>query len=130
MDDSTFSSSSSTTNTERPLANFHSSVWGDYFLSYTPQLTEISSQEKVEFEELKEKARQMLVETPDNSTQKLELIDIIQRLGVAYHFENEIQTSIKNIFDASQQSKNEDDNLCVVALRFRLTRQQRHYMSS
>nr|XP_016447265.1 PREDICTED: uncharacterized protein LOC107772284 [Nicotiana tabacum] len=26
-------------NTERPLANFHSSVWEDYFLSYTPQLT-------------------------------------------------------------------------------------------
>ncbi|KAL3360084.1 hypothetical protein AABB24_016537 [Solanum stoloniferum] len=23
----------------RPLANYHSSVWGDYFLSYTPQLT-------------------------------------------------------------------------------------------
>nr|XP_009794478.1 PREDICTED: germacrene C synthase-like [Nicotiana sylvestris] len=130
MDDNTFSSSISTTNIERPLANFHSSVWGDYFLSYTPQLTEISSQEKVEFEELKEKVRQMLVETPDNKTQKLELIDTIQRLGVAYHFENEIQTSIKNIFDASQQSENKDDNLYVVALRFRLMRQQRHYMSS
>ncbi|KAG5588845.1 hypothetical protein H5410_049279 [Solanum commersonii] len=23
----------------RPLANYHSSVWGDYFLFYTPQLT-------------------------------------------------------------------------------------------
>ncbi|XP_019265606.1 PREDICTED: germacrene C synthase-like isoform X2 [Nicotiana attenuata] len=130
MDDNTSSSSSSTINIERPLANFHSSVWGDYFLSYTPQLTEISSQEKVELERLKEKVRQMLVETPDNSIQKLELIDTIQRLGVAYHFKNEIQTSINNIFDASQQSKNEDDNLYVVALRFRLLRQQRYYMSS
>nr|XP_009785132.1 PREDICTED: germacrene C synthase-like [Nicotiana sylvestris] len=72
----------------------------------------------------------MLVETPDNSIQKLELIDTIQRLGVSYHFKNEIQTSIKNIFDASQQSENEDDNLYVVALRFRLLRQQRHFMSS
>nr|XP_016437571.1 PREDICTED: (E,E)-germacrene B synthase-like [Nicotiana tabacum] len=130
MDDNTSSISCSTTNNERPLANFHSSVWGDYFLSYTPQLTEISSQERVELEELKEKVRQMLIKTPDNSIQKLELIDTIQRLGVAYHFKNEIQTSIKNIFDASQQSENKDDNLCVVALRFRLMRQQRHYMSS
>ncbi|KAG5588626.1 hypothetical protein H5410_049060 [Solanum commersonii] len=89
----------------RPLANYHSSVWGDYFLSYTPQLIEIGSQEKHELEELKEKVRQMLVETPDNSTQKLVLIDTIQRLGVAYHFENEIKTSIQNIFDDSNKIK-------------------------
>uniref|UniRef100_M1BUD1 Caryophyllene/alpha-humulene synthase n=1 Tax=Solanum tuberosum TaxID=4113 RepID=M1BUD1_SOLTU len=115
----------------RPLANYHSSVWGDYFLSYTPQLTEISSQEKLELEELKEKVRQMLVETPDKSIQKLVLIDTIQRLGVAYHFDNEIKTSIQNIFDEFEQNKNEDENnLYVVALRFRLVRGQRHYMSS
>jgi len=91
----------------------------------------ISTQEKIEFEELKEKVKKMLVETPDNTTQKLVLIDTIQRLGVAYHFKNEIKTSIQNIFDESKQSKNEDDDdLYVVALRFRLVRQQRHYMSS
>ncbi|KAF3682052.1 putative pentatricopeptide repeat-containing protein, mitochondrial-like [Capsicum annuum] len=119
------------TTIERPVANFHKSVWGEYFLSYTPELTEISSQEKVEVEELKEKVRQMLVETPDNSTQKLFLIDAIERLGVGYHFENEIKTSIQNIFDEHKQNKNEDDdNFYVVALRFRLVRQQRHYTSS
>lgn len=32
MDDSSIT-------TKRPLANFHSSVWGNFFLSYTPQLT-------------------------------------------------------------------------------------------
>ncbi|XP_009630234.1 sesquiterpene synthase 14-like isoform X2 [Nicotiana tomentosiformis] len=35
-----------------------------------------------------------------------------------------------NIFDASQQSENEDDNLYVVALSFRQLREQRNYMSS
>ncbi|PHU21141.1 Germacrene C synthase [Capsicum chinense] len=90
---------------------------------------EISTQEKLELEELKEKVRKMLVETPDNSTQKLVLIDAIQRLGVAYHFKNEIKTSIQNIFDESEES-NKDDDLYVVALRFRLVRQQRHYLSS
>jgi len=68
----------------------------------------------------------MLVESPNNSTQKLVLIDTIQRLGVAYHFKNDIETSIQNIFE---ESKNDDD-LYVVALQFRLVRQQRHYMSS
>ncbi|XP_060214597.1 sesquiterpene synthase 12-like isoform X2 [Lycium barbarum] len=75
----------------------------------------------------------MLVETPDNSAQKLVLIETIQRLGVAYHFNNEIQTSIQNIFDTTSQLESEnniDDNLYVVSLRFRLLRQQGHYMSS
>ncbi|PHT28845.1 (E,E)-germacrene B synthase [Capsicum baccatum] len=133
----------SSISTKRPLANFHPTVWGNYFLSYTPQLTvrssfdkfsqsqsqEISTQEKLELEELKEKVRKMLVETPDNSTQKTCLDRRNQRLGVAYHFKNEIKTSIQNIFDESEESNNDDD-LYVVALRFRLVRQQRHYMSS
>ncbi|PHT45424.1 (-)-germacrene D synthase [Capsicum baccatum] len=114
----------------RHLASFQSTIWGDHFLSYTSQLTEIVTQEKLELEELKEKVRKILVETPDNSTEKLILIDIIQRLGVAYHFDNEIETSIQNIFDASQLQSENDENLFIVALRFRLVRQQGHYMSS
>ncbi|XP_049373063.1 sesquiterpene synthase 12-like [Solanum verrucosum] len=116
----------------RHLANFESTVWGSHFLSYTPQLTEISSQEKLEVEDLKEKVMKMLVETPDNSAQKLVLIDTMQRLGVSYHFDNEIEKSIQNIFDMtmSQLQSENDDNLYIVSLRFRLVRQQGHYMSS
>ncbi|XP_049373069.1 sesquiterpene synthase 9-like [Solanum verrucosum] len=108
----------------RPLANFHPTVWGYHFLSYTP---EISNQENVEVDEYKETIRKMLVEATEGSEQKLVLIDAMQRLGMAYHFDNEIETSIQNIFYASQQN---DDNLHVVSLRFRLVRQQGHYMSS
>ncbi|XP_049411252.1 (E,E)-germacrene B synthase [Solanum stenotomum] len=108
----------------RPLANYHPTVWGYHFLSYTPEIT---NQEKVEVDEYKETTRKMLVEAPEGSEQKLVLIDTMQRLGVAYHFDNEIETSIQNIFDASQQN---DDNLYVVSLRFRLVRQQGHYISS
>ncbi|KAM3378381.1 sesquiterpene synthase 12-like [Capsicum galapagoense] len=117
-------------NNSRPLANYHPSVWGYYFLSYTPQLTEITTQEKHELDELKEITRKMLVETPDNSTKKLVLIDALQRLGVAYHFPTEIETSLQNIFDVSQllSENNVDDNLYIVSLRFRLVRQQGHYM--
>nr|UYW66145.1 (E)-caryophyllene synthase [Solanum elaeagnifolium] len=118
-------------NKSRPLANFHSTVWGYHFLSYTPQLTEITNQEEAEVEEFKERIRKMLVEsTPEDSEQKLVLIDTIQRLGVAYHFHDEIETYIQNIFDESQFQKEKDDNLHVVSLRFRLVRQQGHYISS
>nr|QBM78972.1 beta-cadinene synthase [Petunia x hybrida] len=114
----------------RPLANFHPTVWGHHFLSYTSQLTEVTIQEKLEHEELKDTIRKLLMETADDTIPKLVLIDTIQRLGVGYHFDNEIETSIQNILDASQQSDNINDNLYVVALRFRLVRQQGHYISS
>jgi len=91
------------------------------------RMQEITNQEKVEVDEYKETIRKMLVEAPEGSQQKLVLIDAIQRLGVAYHFDNEIETSIQNIFYASQQN---DDNLHVVSLCFRLVRQQGYYMSS
>ncbi|XP_069155349.1 sesquiterpene synthase 9-like [Solanum lycopersicum] len=122
--------SSSSTNKSRPLANFHPTVWGYHFLSYTPQFTEITNQEKVEVNEYKERIRKMLVKAPEGSLQKLVLIDAMQRLGVAYHFDNEIETSIQNIFDASSKQNDNDNNLYVVSLRFRLVRQQGHYMSS
>ncbi|WMV34116.1 hypothetical protein MTR67_027501 [Solanum verrucosum] len=117
-------------NSSRHLANFHSNVWGYNFLPYTSQLTEITTQEKLEVDEYKEKVMNMLMEIHDNSTQKLVLIDTIQRLGVSYHFHNEIETSIQNIFDASSQHSENNDNLHVVSLRFRLVRQQGHYISS
>ncbi|WMV34445.1 hypothetical protein MTR67_027830 [Solanum verrucosum] len=117
-------------NSSRHLANFHSNVWGYNFLSYTSQLTEITTQEKLEVDEYKEKVMNMLMEIHDNNTQKLVLIDTIQRLGVSYHFHNEIETSIQNIFDASSQHSENNDNLHVVSLRFRLVRQQGHYISS
>ncbi|KAK4718679.1 hypothetical protein R3W88_017017 [Solanum pinnatisectum] len=71
-------------------------------------------------EDLKEKVMKMLVETPDNSAQKLVLIYTMQRLGVSYHFDNEIEKSIQNIFDTtmSQLQSENDDNLYVVSLRF------------
>ncbi|KAG5601159.1 hypothetical protein H5410_032529 [Solanum commersonii] len=109
-----YSSSSSS----RPLANFPSTFWGYHFLSYS---------KKLEGDKLKEMMRKMLVETPENSPQKLVLIDTMQRLGVAYHFHNEIEASIQNIFDAQNYDNND---LYVVSLRFRLVRQQGHYMSS
>nr|AAL25826.1 cyclase [Nicotiana tabacum] len=115
----------------RHLADFHSTIWGDHFLSYNSEITEITTQEKNEHEMLKEIVRKMLVETPDNSTQKLVLIDTIQRLGLAYHFNDEIENSIQNIFNLSQNSENDNEhNLYVAALRFRLARQQGYYMSS
>ena len=63
----------------------------------------------------------------DDSAQKLLLIDAIQRLGVAYHFESEIDEVLKHMFDGSVVSAEED--VYTASLRFRLLRQQGYHVS-
>ncbi|KAL3508561.1 hypothetical protein ACH5RR_027962 [Cinchona calisaya] len=99
-------------------------------ISSTQFMKENFSQEERKLEELKEEVRKMLIATPDKSKKKLDLIDTIQRLGVSYHFENEIEASLQFMYNAYHELCDEDGNdLYVVALRFRLLRQQGHYVS-
>ncbi|KAF2290698.1 hypothetical protein GH714_015060 [Hevea brasiliensis] len=58
--------------------------------------------------------------TDHKSSEKLKLLDAIQRLGISYHFEGEIEEALKQIY----QDFKDDGNLGTVALRFRLLRQQ------
>ncbi|KAH6814579.1 hypothetical protein C2S51_023597 [Perilla frutescens var. frutescens] len=105
----------------RRSITYHPSVWGDHFLAYTSDVTEITAAEKEQLEIQKGNVKKLLAQTPDDSTLKLELIDAIQRLGVAYHFEQEIDDSLRHIHQI--QSSKVDDDVGVVALRFRLLRQ-------
>ncbi|XP_057792632.1 bicyclo-germacrene synthase-like [Salvia miltiorrhiza] len=112
----------------RKSAKFHPSIWGDYFLRYDSDKTKITDAEQEELAKQKEKVRNLLAQTPNDSTYKMELIDAIQRLGVEYHFQKEIEESLQNIHE---NSKDKDDlNLSSVALRFRLLRQQGYNVPS
>ncbi|KAH6778459.1 hypothetical protein C2S52_005990 [Perilla frutescens var. hirtella] len=117
-----FISTNDVVSKDRQSVTYHPSVWGDYFLAYTSDLTEISVAEKQEHERQKEEIRNLLQQTRDDSTLKLEIIDSIQRLGVGYHFEKEIHNSLRYIYE--YYSTKDNDDLRVVALRFRLLRQQ------
>ncbi|KAL0362765.1 UNVERIFIED_CONTAM: Germacrene-D synthase [Sesamum calycinum] len=114
-------------NDARRSVKYHPSVWGDYFLAYDS--TEVSTAEKEELQRQKEMVRKLLAGTPDDSPHKLELIDAIQRLGVNYHFEEEIDKSLRCMHDTYLERSKEDNDLRVVALRFRLLRQQGHRVS-
>ncbi|PHT43174.1 hypothetical protein CQW23_17199 [Capsicum baccatum] len=89
--------------------------------------------EEKEHEDLKKEVRNILVISPSKSLQKLDLINTIQLLGVAYHFEHEIEESWSNIYNCYEEWIVEYGNksdLHAVALSFRLLRQQGYYVSS
>ncbi|KAJ4969146.1 hypothetical protein NE237_015847 [Protea cynaroides] len=105
----------------RKSANFHPSIWGDHFIKSVPSDMKYDGcLEQVE--KLKEEVRSMLVGDVNESSKKLTLIDSVQRLGVAYHFEQEIEKALEKIHDAPDGF--DDNDLYTMALRFRLLRQQ------
>ena len=61
-----------------------------------------------------------------NLLEKLELIDAIQRLGVSYHFEGEIDEVLQQIHKHHYTCdvQESDGALYTIALHFRLLRQQ------
>ncbi|KGN56187.1 hypothetical protein Csa_010016 [Cucumis sativus] len=116
----------------RRSAQFQASVWGDYFLSYHSLPPEKGNKvmEK-QTEELKEEIKMELVSTTKDEPEKLRLIDLIQRLGVCYHFENEINNILQQLHHITITSeKNGDDNPYNMTLCFRLLRQQGYNVSS
>ncbi len=87
---------------------------------------------KQQVQELKEEVKRMLTSPVDNKpSQKLNLIDVIQRLGVSYHFENEIEENLQQLHASlhDRDDQKNDDDLYNVALQFRLFRQQGYYIS-
>ncbi|PWA97886.1 terpenoid cyclases/protein prenyltransferase alpha-alpha toroid [Artemisia annua] len=104
----------------RNTVNFYRSIWGDQFLTFD--------------KELKEKVRKELVITDlielAQHVKLLELIDAVQRLGVAYHFEEEIEECLKYIYVQYGDQWISNNDLQSTSLWFRLLRQQGFDISS
>lgn len=67
-------------------------------------------------DELKMEVKIML---SDRNMNQLEIIDNLQRLGLSYHFEDEICNILNNLCDKNRKR----DHLYAKALEFRLLRQ-------
>lgn len=80
---------------------------------------------KEEIELLKEEVKTMLTATSCKTEEKLKLIDAVERLGISYHFEDDIEAQLHELFNV--QAKIEEDpsfhDLSTSALHFRLLRQ-------
>lgn len=71
-------------------------------------------------------ARKMLAGTHDDLLSEIKLIDALQRLGISYHFQEEIDSSLEKL--NAVEFKNESFH--EISLQFRLLRQERRFISS
>ncbi|KAF4368355.1 hypothetical protein F8388_019072 [Cannabis sativa] len=121
---------------KRPnLAEFTPSIWGDYFMSCASnddhsslkETMENNKESYVKIIELKEQVKNKLLHglhPLENPLETLEYIDDIQRLGLSYYFENEIEQVLKQFHNNNNLHHDFGDNLYADALRFRLLREQ------
>ncbi|KAB1215300.1 (-)-germacrene D synthase [Morella rubra] len=116
----------------RPLQNYRPSIWGDRFLSNPMTKPMENDGNLVQHQRLKEEVQRMLRAPVRKPLEKLELIDAIQRLGVSYHFEREIDDLLGGIheYHSSKKHVEIDEDLYTVALCFRLLRQHGYNISS
>ncbi|XP_020207165.1 probable terpene synthase 2 [Cajanus cajan] len=115
----------------RPIAEFPPSVWGDYFLSYASSSEELDQDIETQIKMLKEEVSKILVSKTEEPLAKIDLIDSICRLGVNYHFGNEIDEVLQQIHKNYVVNGEiiVQSNLCSLALLFRILRQHGFYVS-
>ncbi|CAN1169657.1 Probable terpene synthase 3 [Linum perenne] len=113
----------------RRTADFHPTVWGDFFVTHVFNTHEqMVDGWKQEIEELKQDVKAML-ETPTGKlSEKLEMIDVVERLGIGYHFEHEIKEQLRRVYDDG--NVDETGDLSTVAIQFRLLRQHGYNVTS
>ncbi|KAL0442351.1 UNVERIFIED_CONTAM: Bifunctional sesquiterpene synthase 1 [Sesamum latifolium] len=111
----------------RPLANYHPNLWGNRFLLHIPRPTAVCEEQLVE--ELKVEMKRELTEASNDYMRQLQMVDAIQRLGIAYHFKEEIDQALQNLFETFHDYCKENHDLYSTALSFRLLRQHGYRVS-
>ncbi|XP_065851286.1 terpene synthase 5-like [Euphorbia lathyris] len=111
------------------LKNLPRSVWGQTFASLAPHDSELESHMK-EVEVMKVKVKNMLFKSREELTTNIQFINLLCRLGVSYHFEDEIDEQLNGIFTMLPKLLEDNDyDLGTLANLFRVLRQYGYKMT-
>lgn len=123
----------------RRSSNYHPSIWGDHFINVSSNDMNTNPEVEERIETLKAEVEKLLMSNINAACKTIDeiviLIDQLQRLGVAYHFENKINEALQSIYNSHANSNYDVDydhnnELYIVALRFRLLRQHGYKVSA
>jgi hypothetical protein len=84
-------------------------------------------------EQMLKEVKNIFLSSKNDIKQQLNLIDSLQRLGISYHFESEIDETLEQIYNFFTSNKDmtpREEGLHFLALAFRLLRQKGHHISS
>ncbi|KAL9457599.1 hypothetical protein AB3S75_006611 [Citrus x aurantiifolia] len=109
---------------QRRSANYHASIWNPELIESftTPYTYELYANR---LDELKQKAKDLFASAKESTSELLKLTDSVQKLGVAYYFEEEIKEAM-NILKGDATIK----DLNATSLHFRLLREYGHPVST
>ncbi|TVU46958.1 hypothetical protein EJB05_06532, partial [Eragrostis curvula] len=107
-------------------------VWGDFFLTYTPPVSQRSE------EWMRERADQLksvVLQRFDagkamNMANTVKLVDALERLNLDNHFQPEIDTALRRVYSDEDLDVGGSKELYITALRFRLLRQHGFWVST
>ncbi|KAI3668963.1 hypothetical protein L6452_40180 [Arctium lappa] len=105
----------------RPLANFPPSVWGDRFLSFSLDNSELERIAKA-MEEPKEELRRLILDPAMGSNTKLSLIYSVHRLGLTYLFLQEIEGQLDKLFNELNLQDDDEADLHTISVNFQVFR--------
>ncbi|MQM23946.1 hypothetical protein Taro_057016 [Colocasia esculenta] len=114
------------TETSRRSGNYHPSIWSHSLIIESMRSTYSETRFLVRVGELKAEAR-LLLRRCQTPLALLRTIDSMERLGVAYHFQEEIKRALDHYYESCYSSAGSCEE---VALGFRLLRQHGHRVSS
>ncbi|XP_047956328.1 germacrene A synthase-like isoform X2 [Salvia hispanica] len=114
----------------RPEYNFPPSLWGDQFINYISD-SKVLEKYSNTVEVMKKDVRSLLTAPQTKMIDTMNLINTLERLGISYHFENEIEEKLQQFFHLNTNYHDDEAyDLYTVALHFRLFRQHGHRIST
>ncbi|KAL2327933.1 hypothetical protein Fmac_021360 [Flemingia macrophylla] len=116
----------------RPTVNYHPNFWKDYFISSVPSSEELDQNIETQIGALIKEVRKIFASMTEMPLTKVNLIDLIYRLGVNYHFQHEIDEVLQQIYKnyvVNGEIIANEDNLRFLAILFRLLRQHGYHVS-
>nr|QWB49551.1 terpene synthase 20 [Aquilaria sinensis] len=114
----------------RRSANHQPTRWtNDYIQSMHTPYSVLGEAHMERVNELKKEVRKML-EAEEEPLNRLELIDLLERLGISYHFEDDIEKNLERIADHWSVGTDLNEDLYETSLEFRILRQHGYNVSS